>query len=326
MLAASELVWERFEKPYGAVNEWVEIAREHLGKPASSLVNGALRRLCREAEAAPIPPEDLLPTALTEAWKGSGRPVGGLVMALSHPYRAFWHEFTREPAQGLPGEPWDWEGGRCLRLEPGCSPQRVLAERAASGFFQNIAAARIAHAVFRRLEGRPILDLCAAPGGKSLQIARLAALEGQPLEVTASDANPRRFKLLESSPLVSRLPGLRVASPAAIKDQRFPCVLLDVPCGNSGVLAKSPEAVRHAWKAGDTFREVQESLLAEGAARLTGPGGLLFYGTCSLFPVENGDRARAFALERHFEIEHEEQHWPDAEGQHGAYLAILRAR
>lgn len=109
---------------------------------------------------------------------------------------------------------------------------------------------------------------------------------------------------------------------AQILEEGFEAVLLDVPCSNSGVLSKCPEAMRHYWKAGDNFLEVQEQALLKGLSLLK-ENGRLYYSTCSIDPVENSLRVREFSRKYHLKIASEKQWLPDHEGRHGAYLAML---
>ncbi len=174
--------------------------------------------------------------------------------------------------------------------------------------------------------GDRVLDLCAAPGGKATHLAHLVGPEGT---VVAVDRRPRRLaKLLETagrlglgniSPVVAdaRAPDLDLGEP-------FDRVLLDVPCSNTGVLAKRVEA-RHriSPEQVESLAEVQRELL-RAAVRHSRPGAVLVYSTCSLEPEEGpGLLHRAIEDGLPLELEEEISVLPEARYCDGGYLARL---
>jgi 16S rRNA (cytosine967-C5)-methyltransferase len=141
-------------------------------------------------------------------------------------------------------------------------------------------------------EGERVLDLCAAPGGKT------AVLAGTGAQVTACDVSADRLDRVRST-----LERLRLAERVelevsdgteALGDEPFDAVLVDSPCTNTGVLAARPEA---RWRFGPAQKRelvaLQARLLAEGAT-LVRPGGRLVWSTCSLDPDENRRQVDAF--------------------------------
>jgi 16S rRNA (cytosine967-C5)-methyltransferase len=135
--------------------------------------------------------------------------------------------------------------------------------------------------------GETILDLCAAPGGKATHLAELMRNEGR---VIACDTDARRLETVDE--LARRL-GLTIVSTIRIeKDAEPPAgpfdrVLVDVPCSNTGVLGRRPEA-RWRLKPEDLrhLTTLQAQLPRQGAARVR-PGGVVVYSTCSIEPEEN---------------------------------------
>ncbi len=174
--------------------------------------------------------------------------------------------------------------------------------------------------------GEDVLDLCAAPGGKSTHAAQLVGPEGS---VTAVDRNERRLGRLEDT--VKRLGLANVATVVADARDReldlgrkFPRVMVDVPCSNTGVLAKRVE-VRHRISPGrvETLSRIQKDILLT-AARHTEEGGGIVYCTCALLPDENRDvvegvieEGAPLVLEEDLEI------LPRAGYADGGYLARL---
>lgn len=193
---------------------------------------------------------------------------------------------------------------------------------------QGETALRAAELVEARA-GERILDLCAAPGGKTAVLAESGA------KVVATDASAERLERLHATLKRLALDGaVEVASIDAVEAQGphgFDGVLVDVPCSNTGVLAQRPEA---RWRFGGASQRalalVQSELLGR-AARHVRPNGRLVYATCSIEPEENHRRVVAFlAAQTDFELEHEIDALPDPRGEHGpvdgGYAARLRRR
>ncbi|MFT7670731.1 MAG: 16S rRNA (cytosine967-C5)-methyltransferase [Planctomycetota bacterium] len=141
-------------------------------------------------------------------------------------------------------------------------------------------------------EGERWLDLCAAPGGKTAVLAAAGA------KVTACDLSEAKLDRLTDTlarlKLLENVETLQLAEDGSGAEGEFDGVLLDVPCSNTGVLARRPEA---RWRWGPQSRkglaELQNEILRRGA-QLVRPGGKLVYSTCSIEPDENEQRIRSF--------------------------------
>ncbi|MFN7141780.1 MAG: RsmB/NOP family class I SAM-dependent RNA methyltransferase, partial [Limisphaerales bacterium] len=174
--------------------------------------------------------------------------------------------------------------------------------------------------------GEMILDLCAAPGGKSTFIAQQMQNRGK---VLAQDLDPKRLDLIRENYVrlgmtcieTSIAPQEIEASPS----RRFDRILIDAPCSNTGVLKRRvdlrwrirPEEV-------ERLRKTQLQLLRLAAPRLK-IGGILVYSTCSLEPEENKNVVRQFIAEQpHFELQKERELLPFKENVDGAYVARLK--
>jgi 16S rRNA (cytosine967-C5)-methyltransferase len=176
--------------------------------------------------------------------------------------------------------------------------------------------------------GERVLDLCAAPGGKTAVLAQTGA------HVTACDDDERRIERLRET-LARLLPeaqnvDVRVQDGAAgLEPESFDAVLVDVPCSNTGVLAARPAARwRFSTQSQADLAQIQTRLLSEAAACVK-PGGRLVYSTCSIEPEENHRRVRAFVeAQAHFTIEREIEALPAPHGEQGpvdgGYAARLR--
>ena len=156
------------------------------------------------------------------------------------------------------------------------------------------AAATLPAQVLAAKPGETILDLCAAPGGKTMQLAATGA------DVTALDSSAKRMERVTENLTRTGLTAKLVTSDALTwsPDQRFDAVLLDAPCSATGTIRRHPDLV-HA-KDGSEIAPLcdQQSKMIDAALKVLKPGGRLIYCTCSLLPDEGEDQIAA-ALKRH---------------------------
>jgi 16S rRNA (cytosine967-C5)-methyltransferase len=134
--------------------------------------------------------------------------------------------------------------------------------------------------------GQRVIDLCAAPGGKTTNIAEMMNNEG---EIIALDKYEAKLNLILSAceRLGLRIVRLRAADASQFDDPPADRVLLDAPCSGLGTLAKKPDI---KWKrdlSDITKLNVTQRALLENGARLVKPGGALVYSTCTIEPEEN---------------------------------------
>jgi 16S rRNA (cytosine967-C5)-methyltransferase len=175
-----------------------------------------------------------------------------------------------------------------LRRAPGGSINDLADYKEGTWWVQDAGAALPAR-LLGDVRGKRILDLCAAPGGKTLQLAAAGA------EVTAVDQSAERLSRLASNLNRASLSAALVATDGRSFDAApFDGVLLDAPCSATGTIRRHPDI---AWtKTTDDITRlgpVQKALLIN-AARLTRPGGTLVYAVCSLQPEEGAARVDAF--------------------------------
>jgi 16S rRNA (cytosine967-C5)-methyltransferase len=169
--------------------------------------------------------------------------------------------------------------------------------------------------------GETILDLCAAPGGKTTFIAQLMNNTGR---IVAHDNVPDRLKLVTENCQRLGLSSVEIAPALDPRPSTFDRILVDAPCSNTGVLRRRVDL---RWRIQPTelerLRATQLDLLQKSAARLK-PGGTLVYSTCSLEPEENTELVKQFlAAQPGFKLERERQLLPFADGVDGAYVAKL---
>jgi 16S rRNA (cytosine967-C5)-methyltransferase len=202
---------------------------------------------------------------------------------------------------------------RCLKAtdRPGREVLRAALGQFSALIVQDPTVQRATAWLMDDLEGLegPVLDMCAAPGGKT---AVLAA--NWPGRVIAMDSSARRARLLVDT--LKRIEAVGV--PVVLADGEHPPVaavsmagvLLDGPCSGTGVLRHHPDGRWRLKPEVPAERAKGLARLAQSAADLLAPGGRLMYGTCSLEPEENEDVVKALLAERP-----DLEPVPDAEGR-----------
>jgi 16S rRNA (cytosine967-C5)-methyltransferase len=284
--------------PHAAVDTAITLAREDAhARHFTDLANAVLRRIATEkaailAEADPLRIDT--PPWLAERWiRAYGAETAGLIAA------AHMHEPSVDIS--VKSDPAGWAdrlGGivlptGSLRLTARTAIPLLPGFSDGEWWVQDAAAA-IPATLLRAGPGQRILDLCAAPGGKTAQLALTGA------DVIAVDRSPQRMARLSEN--MARLkftvePAVCEAS-AYAADAPFDGILLDAPCSATGTIRRHPDV---AWlkTMEDLFKLVSlQARLLDHAATLLKPGGTLVYATCSLEPEEGEQQINRF-LERH---------------------------
>ena len=168
--------------------------------------------------------------------------------------------------------------------------------KAGKWWVQDVAAS-IPARLFGDIAGKPALDLCAAPGGKTLQLAAMGA------RVTAVDVSKERLARVRENLARTKLKAELVA--ADIRDWMpkvpAPFVLLDAPCTATGTIRRHPDLPWIKSAADIMASTTLQNEMLEAAAEMTAPGGILVYAVCSLEPEEGVEQVEAF-LARHKEF------------------------
>lgn len=186
--------------------------------------------------------------------------------------------------------------------------------------------------------GEHILDMCAAPGGKTTHMAALMENQGQ---VTACDIYPHKLKLIEENAKRLKLDIIKteLQDGTVFREEwteRFDRVLVDAPCSGLGVLRRRAEARWTKTEKGlREFPALQQAIL-DNASRYVKPGGVLVYSTCTMEDNENGKliadflqhrrewKQSAFSHPRTKETVKELQLYPQRDGVDGFYLTVLK--
>jgi len=290
---------------HAAINESVELAKGHAAKGGHKLVNAVLRRAANERPPLPsdATPEGAaiahsVPRWIVEAWwerfgaqdtlallEASNRPAELALRA--NPLRGATRDDVLDaldvPARPAPDpelpEALVVDGPLELHAHPMWADGRVTAQSRASML------------VARALDPRPgdrVLDLCAAPGGKTTHLAALMGDEG---EVVAVDRHPVRAAALERTcarlgATCARVEVADATRPRAAGDS-FDRVLVDPPCSGLGTLQAHPDLRWRATPEGMRRLAREQERILDVAHRALRPGGRIVYATCTLSTAEN---------------------------------------
>ena len=196
-------------------------------------------------------------------------------------------------------------------------------------YVQDTSAMFVGHIFRQLLDGlepdATVLDLCAAPGGKTIQIAWRLRGEGR---LVAQEVNESRLRRLKENLARLRMEWVETTSalpPPDAQAPEFDRVLADVPCSNTGVLRRRPDA-RWRWNVNhlNQLTALQGEIL-EAAAKRVAPGGLLVYSTCSNEPEENEGQISRFLDAHHkFSEVARRESLPFRTGHDGAFSCAMR--
>lgn len=311
-LGAYQLLAMRSVPAYAAIAQTVELTKRRHGMGASKLVNAVLRRIDRERDnlvvATPRDPVDALalqyshPRWLVARWVARwGAAETEQLLASNNteaptivrPYGVV-REQLEAMLEGADIHATDAPLARdSLQLPPGVALTSLGAFRQGLFFVQDPASTLVTQYACVPA-GSVVADLCAAPGGKSLELSRTAAVvytaDRSAVRLQRMLANCRR---LEPSNVVSLVADARAPAVRPVD-----VVLVDVPCTGTGTFRRHPDA-RWRLTVGDlaAMGALQQAILAASAA-VVKPGGLLVYSTCSLEPEENDAQVESFLAAR----------------------------
>ena len=323
-----------------AVNESVSLVRAARLSSATAFVNAVLRRAVREREYDPTaevsdPLEKIAvqtshPLWLIERWaKSFGvEETETFAQANNHvPPTTFRVVHTRAgetevlaklreagamlEASQITDSAWRVSGATSL-----------LREMSAAGeiYLQDEASQLVAHAMDVKLGDR-VLDVCAAPGGKTTLIADSA---GDEAFIVAGDRSPSRMATVVATTRLHELKSitpvlLDATKPLPFASESFDRVLVDAPCSGTGTLRANPEI---RWRLAPTdFANLaeQQKQIGGRAVEVLKPGGRLVYSTCSVELEENEEVIEDLNLKLIRKL----RTWPQREGVDGFFISIL---
>ena len=296
-------------KTHAAVSETVSAAKKKSW--AKSLINAVLRQYMREQEAlekqadnnaiaASSHPEWLI-NKITIDWaeqaeglliENNKQPPMAIRVNLRQSNQQEYLELLAK--QGIPAN-----------MVPFCSSAIILQQPVAveklPGFSEGMVsvqdtAAQLAAELLDVQAGQSVLDLCAAPGGKT---AAILERQVEPIEMVAVDIDEGRLRRVKENLQRLQLNAKVITGDAAkpaewVQDQMFDRILVDVPCSALGVIRRHPD-IKILRRESDIaeLQAVQQKIL-QAAWELLLPGGILLYATCSVLKQENEQQIEAF--------------------------------
>jgi 16S rRNA (cytosine967-C5)-methyltransferase len=311
-LGAAQLLYMESVPAYAAIAQSVELAKQRHGMGASKLANAVLRRLDREHESLALPvhtdtPSELAlsgshPRWLITRWleRFGVDQTRRLLDANNReaPLIARPYHVVREQLEamletaGIRVDDAPLVRDSILLSSPVSSLTELGAFRQGLFHIQDPASTLVAQYACAPT-GAVVADLCAAPGGKSVELSRAGSA------VFASDSSFARLQRVVENAHRLEIPTLA----SYVADARHPAikpvdlVLVDAPCTGTGTFRRHPDA-RWRLKISDiaVMASLQRSIL-RAAASVVRPGGLLVYSTCSLEPEENDEQIDQFLAE-----------------------------
>ena len=222
---------------------------------------------------------------------------------------------------GVDTEKTDIDGGLILKSGIDVGKNKLYNDGL---FYVQDLASQKAVSVLNPTADSSVLDMCAAPGGKSFTMALLMQNKG---EIVSCDLYPQRVELIEKS--AKRL-GLSIiktkVSDATVYNEdlgEFDYILCDAPCSGLGVIRRKPDIKYKAFGEFDSLCEIQSKIL-NNAVKYLKKGGKLLYSTCTLRKKENEDIVNAFLNEnKDFKCEYSHTFMPHTDGTDGFYCALL---
>jgi len=308
-LGAAQLLHMQSVPAYAAIAQTVELAKRRHGMGASKLANAVLRRLDRERDSltlpAPSDPIDALviegshPRWLVARWvERWGLDETRRLLAANNreaPLVARPYHVVREQLEAMLESAGIHVGEAPLARDSIVLSSPVSSFTELGPFRQGLfhlqdPASTLVTQYACVPTGAMVADVCAAPGGKSVELSRSAS------HVFASDQSFARVQRVIENAKRLEIESLHVY----VADARFPAirpvdlVLVDAPCTGTGTFRRHPDA-RWRLKISDiaVMTALQRSIL-RAAAAVVKPGGLLVYSTCSLEPEENDEQVDHF--------------------------------
>jgi 16S rRNA (cytosine967-C5)-methyltransferase len=347
-LGLYQIFWLDRIPNHAAVNETVEIAKRGGMGPQSGFVNALLRGYLREFESTRKALAELKknepfigyshPDWLVSRWseRWGLESTVSLLEWDNRPPRNFARVNTLKIDAGKLIEEWrqenvvydfvqrDWLEDNLVFELKSHPPLQQLTSFQRGLFYVQDPSTLLAVNLLSPKPGERLLDLCAAPGGKTTYIGQLV---GNSAKIFAHDNNPARIKILEEN---CRRMGIsaEVMEPATVESQAassFDRVLVDAPCSNTGVIRRRVDV---RWRINpaeiERLSKIQISLLRT-AYRLLKPGGRLVYSTCSLELEENRNVIERFLNEQKgIRQDSERELLPFKDQADGAYVAVLK--
>lgn len=292
ILGAVEILY--FRTPdYATVNSYVELAKKKGNKYCGGFVNAVLHKICRDKEQIAARTRlPFFPAAFNEILRAdyTAKKIAALEQASQE-----------EPALDITvkEDPEGWSrklngqltGNGSVRLRSAGNVTELPGYAEGHWWVQDLASS-LAVTALGDVRDKSVLDICAAPGGKTAQLIAKKAV------VTALDISASRLDTMRENLQRLGLQASRIVCADALEylknAPQYPIVLLDAPCSATGTLRRHPEIV-HTRTRADVVKnsEVQRQML-EAAAPSVAEDGLLLYAVCSLSKAEGEQQIGRF--------------------------------
>ncbi|MBM3832053.1 MAG: 16S rRNA (cytosine(967)-C(5))-methyltransferase RsmB [Verrucomicrobia bacterium] len=347
-LGLYQIFWLTRIPDHAAVHETVELAKRLGFGPQSGFINAVIRAYVREKEETKRLVDNLRETKpaigyshpewLVERWakRWDKRELLPLLEWDNTPARVFArvntlatdaaHLITQWRAEGVEYDFFqrDWTGENLIFELKSFPSLKTLPSFGQGKFYVQDPSTLLAVRELNPQPGERVLDLCAAPGGKTTFIAQEMDNRGQ---IVAEDASNDRLNLVRENCVRLGVKCVETVLPPIAETQPRPLfdrVLVDAPCSNTGVMRRRVDLRwRIRWQEIERLQKEQGKLLAVAAARVR-QGGILVYSTCSLETEENEEVVRTFLKgSPGFQLESERELLPFRDGVDGAYIARL---
>lgn len=353
-LGLYQLFWLDRVPDHAVVHETVEMTKEAGFGPQAGFVNALLRNSIRDREAilttlrkmqqeTTVDPAELArawshPQWLVARWlsRWGSASTRQFLQLNNTPPPTYVRVNTLKSDPGKILQRWreedgvvydffirDWAGENLTFLFKEHKPFAKMGTFFEGWFYVQDPSTLLAPCLLAPKPGETILDLCAAPGGKTTLMAQFMKNEGR---IVAMDVSESRLALLRQNctRLAAKCVETRLFKDAEMLPGPFDRALVDAPCSNTGVLRRRIDL---RWRIRNEelarLAKAQGHLLDRAASALK-VGGTLVYSTCSLEPEENQEVVRAF-LERQpgFKLDYERELIPFQDGVDGAYAAAI---
>ena len=339
-LSAFQLIYLSRLPASAIINDAVELTRRAGKTSAAGLANAVLRALSRDRERLAWPDDISIvhshPRWLVDRWTarfGESATLEWLQFNNRAPTLCLAANRTLTTREELAGElatagvtteptRYASHGLHVLEGHP-----LGLAAFTAGRFIVQDEASQLIPEFVQAQPGQDVLDLCAAPGGKTVA---LSAATGHRGSIVACDVRPHRVRLLNRTLTRCKISNAAVVhvpedGPLPFRDAAFDVVLIDAPCSGLGTIRRDPD-IRWRRTPQDlpVLAAAQRRLLSR-AANLVRPGGVVIYSTCSSEPEENQEVVEGFLHEHpDFRLERTHETLPFRDHLEAFYAASLR--
>lgn len=351
LLAGScQLLFMPGVEQYAAVDETVGACVAELGRKPSGFVNAVLRkiatnreRLLSELAAQPVAVRESYPELIVRRWRrrfGDARTAALCEWSNRPPEVSIRVNRRKMSAETLISQMKDL--GQLARPHPFAPDSCIILPRGVKvheipGYTEGAFAVQdpsttVPVEILDPKPGESVLDACASPGGKTLMIAeRMLSPGGAAGRLVAMDLRDDRMERLRSNiarmgfDRIEIVVGDAAGAKNALGGAMFDAVLADVPCSNTGVLNRRPDARwRFSLQRMEGLARTQRAIL-DGLADVVKPGGRLVYSNCSIEHEESGGLVAEWVRSRRdFVTASERLLIPPESGTDGAYAVLLK--